>query len=91
MKTKNVLLESDRRCSASELSEILRAAPINIKGPRLHLRARMGLGRIIRLEPVEGEVSSVKIGDVVIENHDNDYLLLEHKGQKYEIRYRRCG
>jgi len=87
MKTKNIQLESDRRCSAKELERILNDVPISVFGPGLKLVARMGLGKIIYLKPIEGNISSVKVYDIDVENHNNDHLFFYYKNQTFEIQY----
>ncbi len=85
MNIKNVHLVTDRRCDAKKLEEILRGLPIEVDFNG-RLSARMGLGRIIYIQPEDdGKVKSVKIDGVSIERQDN--LFFEYAGQKYEIRY----
>nr|MBI4156409.1 hypothetical protein [Candidatus Woesearchaeota archaeon] len=87
METKNIQLESDRRCSVEELERILNDAPISVFGLGLKLVARMELGRIIYIRPIEGKVSYVKVYDVDVENLSNDHLFFNYKNQKFEIQY----
>lgn len=88
---KMVRIESDRRCSAEELETILRNTPIIIATKRnTELRARMGLGKIIYIELVKGQIKDVKLGQNVEEDvsrSGKDYLVFEYKQQRYEIRY----
>lgn len=88
---KKIKLESDRRCSAEELETILRNTLIIIATKRdTELRARMGLGKIIYIELVKGQIKDVKLGQNVEEDvsrSGKDYLVFEYKQQRYEIKY----
>ncbi len=90
MKTENIQIQPDRRCSAKNLEKILSELPVEINGPSLHLTAHMGPGKIIYMEPVYGYISKVVINDssVAVEKDwcSEDSLGLNYKGQKYEIK-----
>jgi hypothetical protein len=97
MKVTNVQVEDDRRCSASKLEKILGKVPVEILGPGLQLRARMGLGRIVYIEPTNGQISHVKVksklGTIEMEYNRSlgQDLTFTYHGQKYEVKYRRLG
>jgi len=88
METKNIQIQPDRRCSSEELERILGEVPISISGPGLKLEARMGLGKIVYIKPIEGEVSRVKVYDVTIENRSDDHLFFSYKDRAFEIQYK---
>jgi len=95
MKTKNIQIESDRRCSAEDLEKILTGLPIDVKGPTLQLSARMGLGKIVYIEPLDGYVSELGINGsgVVIKNDwSSEYCLgFSYRNQRFELKLKRGG
>jgi hypothetical protein len=63
MKLENVNIESDRRCSAEALEEILKNAQIEVECEG-RLNARMGLGRMIYIRPTDdAEIKYVQAAD----------------------------
>ena len=78
----------DRRCSADELTGILRRVPLNVRGPSLRLSGRMGLGRIIYLRPEEGEISSIRVNGLEIEPAYGDrHLVFNYDGRRFYLDY----
>jgi hypothetical protein len=90
MKTKNIQIQPDRRCSAKNLEKILSELPIEINGPSLHLTAHMGPGKIIYMESLYGYIRKVVIkDDKVVREKDwcsEDSVGLNYNGQRYEIK-----
>lgn len=84
-------IENDRRCTESRLRQILMQTPVIIirsKGSRL--RARMGLGRIIYIEPVKGYVKNIKLGSGVQEDSsrtDNSHYVFNYQGVRFDVKY----
>ena len=88
MNTKKVQIESNRRCSAEKLEKILEALPITVKGPGLQLNAYVGLGNIVYIRPAQGEVSNIKIGNIDMRCHKEQYSLnFTYKGRTFELKY----
>lgn len=81
MNTKKLHLEADRRCGAEELEKILEKLPIEVKFTG-RLKARMGLGRIIYMEPESDW--EVKSDAIHVERKGSCYFF-EYDNQKYEI------
>jgi len=85
MKTANIQIESNRRCDAPELEKILGELPLNVEGTHSKLSARMGLGRIIYIEPLDGTISTLKIGGVPREIRNYDYLVFTYKKNTFDV------
>jgi hypothetical protein len=89
---KAVKIEADRRCDASQLREILAQTPIIIartKGSKL--RARMGLGKIIYIQPMRGQIRDVKLGPDVQEDPartDQGHSVFTYQGKTFDVQYR---
>jgi hypothetical protein len=99
MKTDNVSIEPTRRFPKSEFEKILRRVPITITGDRdLQLRAFIGLGRVIYLEPTHGVIDAIEFGkNVTASRYSAKYIIgsqdhteksslsVRYKGQSYKI------
>ncbi len=90
--TKVVVAESDRRCSAERLKEMLTDLPLEIEGPGLKLRAFMGLGKIVYVQPQEGEITEIKFTNAgaVLDTsgrYGNAYTI-RYNGQRFEVQKR---
>lgn len=84
-------LESDKRMSVEELEKILNEVPLDIKGKFPKLNGRMGLGKIIYINPSVGVIDEIKVkGDIVVDmrRSDETYLTLKYKENILKIRYR---
>ncbi len=102
MDVNNVLIESDRRCSAKDLERILKKVPVRIIGQRhLKLRARVGLGNIVYIAPRSNERSGIQRSIEGIEflghcapiemytdtRHHSTYCTFHYKGRRFDVTY----
>ncbi|MBS3074264.1 hypothetical protein J4447_02285 [Candidatus Pacearchaeota archaeon] len=86
MKLDNVTVESDRRCRAEVLAEILKEVPFEVRGSRdLELTARMGLGRIIYLNVAKGELSGWTLGNDARIESKRDGARFTYDGKTYSL------
>ena len=90
MDTKDIQLESDRRCSVPELEKILNEVPISISGPQnLQLRAHVGLGNIVYIEPIKEHVDYVRFLDksIDMELDNKKGTIFNYRNRKFSILY----
>ncbi|GEM_PF-1544941 len=84
-------LESDRRLSAEDLARLLLATPIRLVTTKdSKLRARMGLGNIVYIQPIRGQIKDVRLGDDVYgdaERSSNVTKVFCYQGQRFEVQY----
>ncbi len=92
MDTRYVQIEGGRRCSSSHLEKILAKVPISISGPGLELKAYVGLGKIVYVEPINSLVYRIKVTgkDIKIETNRNlnNNLIFNYKGRIFSIYYK---
>ncbi len=91
MNLRRVTLLSDRRMGVADLEKILARLPLTVRGTRdLKLQARMGLGRIIYIQPKEGEIRHAEIQAETDEKYAGEtYLLFAYDGHKFSVGYNR--
>ena len=92
MNTQNIQCEDDRRCSAGELDKMLQQLPmkVNLLPPSAKLSARMGLGKIVYLSPIEGSVCRIIPNDGIIidaPRSSSGSLVFEYSGQRFDLSY----
>ncbi len=85
-------LDANRRCPASGLKQILAATPVIIvTEPETQLREYMGLGKIVYIEPLVGQIRDVKLGQDVeadpSRTSETNYLF-NYRGQRFDIKMR---
>ena len=88
---KQMSLESDRRLGAEGLAKLLLTTPIILVTTRgSKLRARMGLGHIVYIQPIKGQIKDVKLGDKVYNDaeHSSDAnMVFDYKEQRFDVQY----
>ena len=102
MKTDNIKINDNRRCSAERLETLISNLPVRLESfdkEELKLTASMGLGKIIYIRPLEGIISRIQLPHyntrvigkhrIVVESCCSNSVLLNYLKQKYEIFYGR--
>ena len=85
-------LEPDMRCTKSQLKEILANTPIILIRTRgSKLRARMGLGKIVYIQPIKGQIREIKLGpDAHREpfHTDQNHYIFTYQGRTFDVQYK---
>ncbi len=90
MELTNVVVESDFRCSAVALTEILKVTPIQISGDFENLKIRMGLGRIVYILPINGSINKIDYGQDVkynLLNNPSGIARFSYKNNNFSVFY----
>jgi len=92
MNIENVHLDPDHCSNVSELKKILEEIPISISGPQnLQLRAYVGLGDVVYIEPTSEHIDYVRFLDknIDMESDSRKGTVFNYKDRKFSVLYKK--
>ena len=79
-----------RQKIAEKLEVMLTELPIEIRGSFSKLKAHVGLGKIVYIQPIDGEIRRIRLDEIELDaskQNKSSGLCFEYQNQSYVVEY----